>query len=161
MYIIAAESGVYLAMKAINFLAKHGLNPDSMNDSKNFDKAWIKFILEGEEFPTEWPQRSLKFSIKLAVFIHPSLPSPTSLLPLYRPRYYGKNPPPVDHAMQRRVLVVWFRKNRHIDASAYEEIPLSGEHMQMLDFDSVLNASYKTELQELVENLDAPCRECE
>ena len=73
---------------------------------------------------------------RLAVFIHPSLPSPTSLLSWNRPLFYGKNPPPVDHEMQRRILVVWF-KNHHIDISAYDEIPLSGEHLQILEFDSV------------------------
>ena len=71
-----------------------------------------------------------------AIFIQPSLPSPTSILPLYRPRFYGKNPPPIDHAMQGRVLVVQFW-NHHINTSAYEQIPISGQHTQILEFDSV------------------------
>lgn len=73
---------------------------------------------------------------RLAIFIHPSLPSPSSPLPIHRPLFYGKNPPPVIHEMQRKVLGVWFR-NHLIDASAYEEIPISGQHIQMLEFDSV------------------------
>ena len=51
-------------MKAINFLAKHGLNPVLKNDSKEFDKAWVEFLIAGEEFPTEWPQRLVDISIK-------------------------------------------------------------------------------------------------
>ena len=50
-------------MKAINFLAKHGLNP-VLKNSKKFDKAWVKFLIAGEEFPTEWPQRLVDISIK-------------------------------------------------------------------------------------------------
>jgi hypothetical protein len=162
VYIVAAESGVFLAMKAFSFLAKHGINPVFRDDYKKFDKAWIEFLIAGEESSTEWPQ-SLRLvdmiSIKLAVFIHPSLPSPTSKLSLYRPRFYDKNPPPIDHAMQQRVLVVWFR-NDNIDTSAYEQVPVSGPHIQTLEFDGVLNPSYKTALQTLVENLDAPCSVC-
>ena len=73
---------------------------------------------------------------RLAVFIHPSLPSPTSKLSLYRPRFYDKNSPPINHAMQRRVLVVWFRNN-NIDTSAYEEVTVSGPHIQTLEVDGV------------------------
>ena len=143
-------------MKVINFLAKHGLNPEFMNSTKEFDKAWSEFLCAGEELPT-WPQSLMLVNIsikwlkqfffgaiiliipcyaRLAVFIHPSLPSPSSFLPLYHPQFYGKNPPPIDHAMQRRVLIMWFR-NHHINTSAYEQIPLSGQHTQMLEFDSV------------------------
>lgn len=50
-------------MKVINFLAKHGFNPVFMDNIKKFDKAWLKFLLRGEELPTEWPQELVDISI--------------------------------------------------------------------------------------------------
>ena len=51
------------ALKVINFLAKHGLNPVFMNNSQKFDKAWLDFLIAGEELPAEWPQKLVDISI--------------------------------------------------------------------------------------------------
>lgn len=42
-------------MKAINFLAKYGLDSVLLNDNQKFVDTWHGFLLEGEELPTEWP----------------------------------------------------------------------------------------------------------
>jgi len=50
-------------MKAINFYAKHGLKAAFLNSTQEFDNAWHQFLLEGEEFPTKWPEAMDKISI--------------------------------------------------------------------------------------------------
>lgn len=56
-------------MKVINFLAKYGLNPDFIDDSKKFDKAWLEFLVRGEEPPTEswWPQEVQLVDVSIQV----------------------------------------------------------------------------------------------
>ena len=44
-------------MKIVNFLAKRGLNPVFMDDYRKFDKAWIEFLISGEDLSTDWPHR--------------------------------------------------------------------------------------------------------
>ncbi|KIM41510.1 hypothetical protein M413DRAFT_11060 [Hebeloma cylindrosporum] len=151
------------AMKAINFFAKHGINEDFLSSIRKFDDAWHKFLLDGEESPTIWPEKLDDISVRSAVLIHPCFPSPSSTSFLHLPvrplRFYGKNPPPIDHNMQRRVLVVWF-ENQRVDAHTYEKINITGRHIQMLNFDNVQDFLSKKPVHELLAKLDAPCSMC-
>lgn len=69
------------------------------------------------------------------VLIEPSLPSPEdlSLPPLL---FYGKNSPPINDATQKGTIVVNFVNSR-INRSAFEAIPILGDHIQRFKLDTV------------------------
>lgn len=53
-------------MKAINFVAKYGIDSVLVNNNRKFIDTWHGFILEGEELSTEWPRSPSLVNITVA-----------------------------------------------------------------------------------------------